>query len=242
MEWCNVLFWEMEFAMKMSMLSVLVLGLCISFCGFADAQSVTEKSTQKSPVQSKIALCDVEHLLNNYAPFQKTLRETDEEWAAAQASLKANREKIEKLEITLFEYQTSSREYMHLEELIEMQKSEARVEMKLFRRQLDRVRSDARSNAIKSIQELVKSFSLRHGIELVMHQPTQGKPAAEMETPFSGVVFHRDLDITLKMMEVLQKNELAVGSFKKGLLRLEIPAGLKASDERIFSFFIGMGR
>ena len=81
MEWCNVLFWEMEFAMKMSMLSVLVLGLCISFCGFADAQSVTEKSTQKSPVQSKIALCDVEHLLNNYAPFQKTLRETDEEWA-----------------------------------------------------------------------------------------------------------------------------------------------------------------
>jgi Skp family chaperone for outer membrane proteins len=174
-----------------------------------------------------VAVIDVGYIFRNLERFKLAREDINGDAAQFQEEIRDRRaglaQKAEQLKTT----PAGTPQYTQLEEQLANADTQLRLDM--ARKQKERVEKEAKIyfNAYKEIEEEVRRFADRYGIDLVVRFNSENMDISKPETVLQGinrfVVFQRSLNITNHILDELNRGTPPPGT--PGISSPQIPRG-----------------
>jgi Skp family chaperone for outer membrane proteins len=175
---------------------------------------------------TSVAVIDVGYIFRNLERFKQAREDINGDAAQFQQEIRDRRagltQKAEQLKTT----PAGTAQYTQLEEQLANADTQLRLDM--ARKQKERVEKEAKIyfNAYKEIEEEVRRFADRYGIDLVVRFNSEDMDIGKPETVLQGinrfVVFQRSLNITNHILDELNR-----GTPPPGMSSPQIPRGTR---------------
>jgi Skp family chaperone for outer membrane proteins len=158
---------------------------------------------------TSVAVIDIKFIFDNHQRFKASMDEIKKDYDAFEASVRDTETSLRKKLEELKGEQPGSEKFKRLEEDVAHTRSQ--VQLDIGRRQKQRVEAEAivYHRAYKEVEEQIRKFADRYGIDLVLQFSTTEIDPAKPDTVIRGlnrqVVFQRNLNITQYVLEELNR-------------------------------------
>lgn len=162
---------------------------------------------------TSVAVVDIKFIFDNHQRFKNAMDEIKKDYDAFEAGVRETETSLRKKLEELKGRPPGSEEFQRLEE--EVAQTRSKVQLDIGRRQKQRVEAEALvyHNAYKEVEEKIKAFADRYGIDLVLQFSSTEIDPSKPDTVIRGlnrqVVFQRNLNITQYILDELNRGQPA---------------------------------
>ncbi|MFV1964770.1 MAG: OmpH family outer membrane protein [Pirellulaceae bacterium] len=188
--------------------------------------TATSPSPPSSGRGTSVAVIDIGYIFRNLERFKQARDDINDDAAKFQQDVGERRAALAKQIEQLKSTPAGTPQYSQMEEQLANADTQLRLDM--GRKQKERVEKEAKIyfNAYKEVEENVKRFSDRYGIDLVVRFNSEQMDISKPETVLQGinrfVVFQRSLNITNHVLDELNR-----GTPPPGVSSPQIPRGTR---------------
>ncbi len=180
---------------------------------FAAIDIQAQTGGRPAAVGGPVAVIDLRYIIKNNSGFKSGEERMKADMEAADASLKKERSRLQSLSEKLKTYKPGSPEYKKLEEDLAQQSASLQVRVKIMQKDFQEKQSKLFYGIYREINDAVKYYSDRHGINLVLQfdgDKIDGDNPQSVNNALNNmVVYQRGVDITPLILEELNRNAAA---------------------------------
>jgi outer membrane protein len=158
---------------------------------------------------TSVAVIDIKFIFDNHQRFKTAMDDIKKDYDAFEGTVRNTETDLRKKLEELKGMQPGSDQFRQLEEYVATTRS--KVQLDIGRRQKQRVEAEAQvyHRAYQEVEEKIKSFADRYGIDLVLQFSTTEIDPSKPDTVIRGlnrqVVFQRNLNITQFILDELNR-------------------------------------
>jgi Skp family chaperone for outer membrane proteins len=165
-------------------------------------------------VRAEIALVDVQFIFKNYRVVKQYQTQLQAEQDQAEASLKQDLEKIQKLQVKLNDYRAGSKEYDDLDKQIVGFQADFNARRTVMRKEFLKEAAKIHCRIYQQIQDEVDAFANANGVVAVLQFNRETMDPEKPETVQAAlgnpILWHRNLDISQYILQSLEQRSAPV--------------------------------
>jgi Skp family chaperone for outer membrane proteins len=192
------------------MTTFVVTALCLGLSSsYAQVQPRATAPASAVPAGTRVAVIDINFIFKKHVRFKQTMDSIKQEIEDFEGVLREERNRITTKTEQLQALPTGSPGYKQLEE--EVAAMHTALGLKTGRKRKEILEREAKVyyNSYKNIEQHVRQFADRYGIDLVMRFNSEPMDATKRESVLQGinraVVYQRNLNITNQIIEILNR-------------------------------------
>ena len=199
----------MKTLLQVAATTVAVLSLVGTTPSTAQAQNPAGANAQKHG----IAVVDISYIFKNHKRHQASIEAMKAEMTSTEAELKADSEKIRKMEEQRNTYNVGAPEYKQLDEELARNIAEFKLKMDRLRKSFMEREAKIYYQAYLDVSDAIKYYALRHDIGLVLRFNGESVDPNRREDVLreinKNVVFQNQVDITPDILALLNRDAQA---------------------------------
>ncbi|MDA1048972.1 MAG: OmpH family outer membrane protein [Planctomycetota bacterium] len=159
---------------------------------------------------TNVAVIDVGYIFKNAARFKQSMDDIKNDDEKFKQEILAKQEAMQAGVQNLQKIPKGSPEYQILEEQLAGDQTKLRLDM--ARKQKDRIEQEAKVyfNAYRELEDHINRFATTYGIDIVLRFNAEDMDPSQPESVLNGinrfVVYQRDLDITVPILDQMNRN------------------------------------